>query len=336
MYAPHRSSSKLFARAALWCLVLLAPSAARSQALPYESFGARPRSQDLDRAARVLTRLGMMREAASAPDGKRALRKVSQKIYPGLFVTVAEMRPSELKTELDTAVYLFEGLARMWSSLGADADCDGQRPDTYRPLCRRLHDGSGRELLLAKASLHASWAEALLRLHRGRADGDTLALLTRLQKAREYELLIAADVLDVCRRLGDLFPRLASAGGEAQRGATGLPYNRDLSERAVRLLAEAEFSVASLPRSPLRYKVEGALGAYRDGLLWLERLERSNSRVVSVEAMSFNPLEELRISPATAHSALAANFSHARAYTMQAERTLFEARRTLHPDRHGP
>ena len=73
------------------------------------------------------------------------------------------MRPSDLSTDLSTAVFLSEELGRKWFDAGRGrADCRGQRPDIYAPLCAALRGGTVRQLLLAKSRLHARWAEAVL------------------------------------------------------------------------------------------------------------------------------------------------------------------------------
>jgi hypothetical protein len=318
----HRPANNISSGRALLCGLLLFAAPAHGAA----QTGPPPGRKDLERAERVLSRLGLMRAAASAPDGRRALCDLRGRFYPALFVTVAEMKPGDLKTELDTAVFFYESAACPRRGAGeATADCEAQRPDTYGSLCVGLGGASVRELSLAKARLHTRWAEALLAHHRGRDDDETARLISELRSAREVDLLIAGAALEDCRRLSEMFVRFEDSGRGNARWYKGI--GRDgLTEGAAMLIARSQMRVASLPRSPLRYGIENALSSYRDGLYWLGQLERSTAKVVSLDATRFNPLDALDVRAVSAGATVTANFARGSAYTARAESLLLQSR----------
>src|SRR5205823_14512711 len=112
----------------------------------------------------------LLEEAAASRDPD-AYRRASGKLYPGLFVNVSELREGDLKTDLATAVTLYESAYRTRRAAASTApDCASELRETYFRLCLE-NAGDRTGLLRAKARLHARWAEAELRYLReiGRA-----------------------------------------------------------------------------------------------------------------------------------------------------------------------
>lgn len=333
MNAPLCSTQKSPGRVTVACflLLLLAPHSVLPQEhASFSGIGEKPlRPRELALAERVLHRLDVMLGATSGPEGASALRTAYKKFYPDLLIDTAGMRDGDLKTELDTAVFIFERLARDWQMLGGlKANCEAQRGDTYLPLCLGLHDGSERGLLLAKAKLHTRWGRALVKHARGLDDAATHKLLSELKEARRTDLIFADAALAHCRRLGLLFKaRTASAGSDED--FVGLAEDTLLRKNAAQLINEADLYVASLPRSSLRYRLEAALAAYRDGLFWLDRLGRTAARVIPLDKMIETTHDRLGTPPESVRAALSANLIRGRRYTNKAESALLEARRAL-------
>lgn len=333
MNAPPCSTQKSWIRATVACflLLLLAPHSVLPQEdASFSDIVEKPlRPRELAQAERVLHRLDVMLGATSGPEGGPERRTAYKKFYPDLFIDIAGMRNGDLKTELDTAVFIFERLSRDWQTLSRlKANCAAQRGDTYLPLCRELHGGSERELLLAKANLHTRWGRALVNHARGLDDAATAKLLSELKEARSNDLIFAEAALAHCRRLGQLFKaRAASADGDED--FVGLTEDTLLRKDAAQLIDEAGLYVASLPRSSLRYRIEAAVAAYRDGLFWLDRLRRTAARVIPLDNVIEPIHDPLRTPPESVSAALSANLIRGKRYTDKAESALLEARRAL-------
>ena len=167
----RRHAAGVAARASLSVACLLAVALdLRAEAAPGRAGMTALREKDVRRAEKVLAKLRRLDEAAAAGGGgAKTYHALAADFYPGLFVTVADMRESDLKTDLDTAAFLYAKAARTWFAADAlAADCDRERRDIYLPLCLALRRGTVRQLLLSKARLHAGWAAALVKDYRVR------------------------------------------------------------------------------------------------------------------------------------------------------------------------
>jgi hypothetical protein len=290
-------------------VLALACCGAAAQAVQHEVGGG-----DVLKAEKILAKLRLLHDAADAGDAG-AYQRLASKMYPDLFVKVAELRAGELSTDLSTAVFLAEKLARTWTAAGAEAaDCRSERPDIYRPLCLGLRDGTVRGLMLAKSRLHARWAEAVVRSHRGESDAETARALREMETARANDVVIAARLVEVLKPL-EGFRRDSSAGFEGPGGE----------------FAEALRVAASLldwmPRGQTFYRLAGAQQAYVDGLSWQRKVTQSKRLVVSVNSFAPDPLKVLDLDAGQASAAAAANWKSAARLTRLTERSLSQAAR---------
>lgn len=271
------------------------------------------REKDVRRAEKVLEKLLQLNEAAAGEDGAE-LRSVARKLYPGLFAAVAEMQPSDLKTDIDTAVYLYEAAARGRAG-ESEVDCEGERPDVYRPLCLGLEEGTTRRLLAAKARLHTRWAEAVVKSYRGATDAETARLVSEMKAARANELDLAARVALELRSL---------------EGAEHLERDDATKVSADKLSAEFDDALARagallywMPRSPVYYQLSAAWRGYKDGLFWYQKVQSSKSMVVSAaNGFQSDPLRDLRLDAQQVGHTAAANWRTAAKYTRLAEQGL--------------
>ena len=320
----RRAPAPAASGAAVWAALLLALTFAARDAVAAAPPAAREIGDgDLKRAEKVLTKLRLLHDAAGAGDAG-AYRALTSKLYPDLFVRVAEMRPSDLSTDLSTAVFLAEKLGRGWAAAdAATPDCGGERPDIYLPLCLGLRGGTVRQLLLAKSRLHARWAEAVLRDYRGEADAETARALAERDAARANDLLIAARVVETLKTLEGSLPISTGDAGRGQRfAATGAGSEGSGGEFAVALDA-AEALLAWMPRSQTFYHLSGARLAYADGMSWYRKVRQSKSLVVSA-ARGFvsDPLKDLRLDAEQVSSTVRANWQSAVRHTRLAEQSL--------------
>lgn len=278
---------------------------------------------DTRRAEKILSKLRLLHDAAGADDAG-AYRKLTSSLYPDLFVKVAEMRSSNLSTDLSTAVFLAEKLGRTWAAAGATtADCRNERPDIYLPLCLELRGGTVRRLLLAKSRLHARWAEALVRKSRGEADAETAHVLAEMEGARSNDLLLAARVVATLKSIEERLPPSTADAARGERfNASATGFDRSDGEFA-NALRVSEALLAWMPRSQTFYHLSDALLAYADGLSWHRKVRQSKRLVVSAaSAFAPDPLKVLRLDAEQVGITVQANWMSAVKYMRLAEQSL--------------
>jgi hypothetical protein len=275
------------------------------------------------RAEKILSKLRLLHDAAGADDAG-AYRKLTSRLYPDLFIKVAEMRSSSLSTDLSTAVFLAEKLGRTWAAAGdTTADCRNERPDIYLPLCLELWGDTVRLLLLAKSRLHARWAEAMVRNSRSEADAETERALAEMEAARANDLLIAARVVETLKAIEERLPLSTADAARGERfnaSAAGLDTSDGEFADALRL---SEALLAWMPRSQTFYHLSDARLAYADGLSWHRKVRQSKSLVISAaSAFAPDPLKELRLHAEQVSTTVQANWMSAIKYTRLAEQSL--------------
>jgi hypothetical protein len=301
-------------------LVLVLTLACRDVAASVSADAAAIRDGDARRAEKVLAKLRLLHEAAEAGDAP-TYRALTSKLYPGLFITVAEMRPNDLSTDLSTAVFLADELGRKWFDAGAAvADCRFERPDIYAPLCTALQGGTVRQLLLAKSRLHERWAEAVLRNNRGESDAEIARSLAEMNVARANDALIAARVLETLRPL-EGFMSTSNADRGRRFRARASDSDDDDAEFA-EALREAGALLAWMPRSPVFYQLSAARQSYADGLWWQSKARPSKSLVISVNGFRPDPLKAMRLDAGQVSAAAESNRRTAVKYTRLAEQSL--------------
>ena len=319
----RRVSASVFSGAVVCAALALALTfGCRAAAAASADAAASIQRGDARRAEKVLAGLRLLHGAADAVDAA-AYRRLSAKLYPDLFVKVAEMRPSDLATDLSTSVFLAEELGRRWfDAEGETADCRFERPDIYAPLCTALQGGTARQLLLAKSRLHARWAEAVLRNYKGEADAETAGSLAEMKAARANDALIAARVLETLRPPEGLSngPGAAARRGRRFDASAAGPDGPDAE--FAKALRDAAVLLAWMPRSAAFYRLSNARQAYADGLWWQGRARESKSLVISAHNFRPDPLEDLRLNAEQVSASADANWRAALKYTRVAEQSL--------------
>lgn len=277
---------------------------------------------DARRAEKVLSGLRLLHDAADAVDAA-AYRRLASRLYPDLFIKVAEMRASDLTTDLSTSVFLAEELGRRWfDAEGETADCRFERPDIYAPLCAALRGGTVRQLLLAKSRLHSRWAEAMLRDYKGEGDAETARSIAEMNGARANDALIAARIMEALRPLEGLARVSETGERRVQRFNASMSDSDEPNTEFAEPLHLAAALLAWMPRSPVFYRLSAARQAYADGLWWQSKARQSKSLVVSASNFRPDPLEDLRLNASQVSNAANANCRTALKYTRLAEQSL--------------
>jgi hypothetical protein len=325
----RRRAARAAARASLCAACLLASALElRAGGSHGADAPAALREKDVRGAEKVVAKLVRLDEAAASGDDPKPYRALAAKFYPGLFDAVSDMRRSDLKTDLDTAVFLYAKAGRTWHAAGKlTADCERERRDIYRPLCLGLGGGTVRQLLLSKARLHARWAEALVKDYRGRGDAETPRALAAMRAARANDRLIAARVVEALKPLEQLLDTFQTFADYRERRALSRVGFDKLEAEFADALTGASGLLASLPRGPAFYHLARARDGYRDGLFWYQKLHRSKKLVVAAGAFERDPLRELRLDADQVGYTVSSNWRMAMQYTRLAEQSLSQAGR---------
>jgi hypothetical protein len=251
----------------LLCLLVFAGRAAHASAQ-----GKALSGKELKKAEALLSKLRRLEEAD--PD---SFTKAAAKLYPGLYASVSGLRDGDLKTDLSTAVALYESALRAGlEGGGAASDCARELRETYARLCR---ESAGRRvgLLRAKARLHARRAEAELLYARGERGDATLEALSAIRAERATDRALAEEALYVLEEL-------ATKAGDTRAAAGRVENLTDRFEQLDRILA-------SLPFNRSRRLLGEARDAFRDGLYW--QLKAAPARALVVNANSFAEYDAL-------------------------------------------
>lgn len=275
------------------------------------------------RARRIVEALRALE--ASAGDA-RAYAETHERFYPGLYGSADSLPQGDARTDLSAAVALHDAAARAGLT-SAPPDCAAELRHAYQRICRGPEGATRASLLRAKARLHVAWAEASVAYAAGRRDAETLRALDEVRAAR-------ADDLTFARRAVELLQAL-DAEVNAYDSLADYEQGRVLSRVAPERL-EADFAetlraldrlLAALPRGGQLYTpLRNARNSYRDGLHWHRRTATRAALTVAADApaSSFapDPLEAMRLDPASAGYTVAVNWRNARRYTTEARELL--------------
>jgi len=255
----------------LLCLLVFAGGAARTSAQ-----GRAHGGKELKKAEALLSNLRRLGEAADAPG---SFQKTAGKLYPGLYAKVSGLRDGDLKTDLATAVALYESALRAGyesasragvEGEGITPDCAREMREAYARLCREARGGAA--LLRAKARLHARWVEAELLYARGDRTDATLESLSAIRAERDTDRALAEEALYVLEELA------------AEARADGQAESRFLNFRG--RLGQLDRILASLPRDRARGLLGEARDAFRDRLYWQMKAAPARARVVDANSFT--------------------------------------------------
>jgi hypothetical protein len=228
----------------------------------------------LKRAEAVISKLRRLEDASATADPD-AFARAARKLYPGLFSKVAALEDGGLKTELTTAVVLYESSLRAARQGGAP-DCSREWRESYARLCLETRGGGRAAFARAKARLHTRRAEAEMLYARGERGAATLDAVGLIRAERDTDRALASDAL---RSLKELVA--ASAAGDDARAAADVAVGLEAFDRVL----------ASLPRDRPHRLLREARDALRDGLYW--RHKAAPALALVVDAGSFTPRGEL-------------------------------------------
>ena len=237
-------------------------------------------AKQLTKAEKIIVKLEQIDAVIANRDFaeyKARLRKLSDSVQG----TVSNLPEGDLKTDIATAVYLYESAAvdlnHFEAPESAASICANEKPGAYRRLCDSTA-GSRRDLLFAKARLHVGWARAgIVLLKIGRSDsgrpGDREA-------ERENDRALAGRVISALKVLESEVVVYNSLGDfEASSTLVRVPVERFTSDLQ-KVSADVELILSWLPQNKLKNELANALSSYQDGGLWWRRTYQP--RVINV------------------------------------------------------
>lgn len=254
------------------------------------------REKDVKRGERIIAKLRGMEEASVRASHAGKGRGLFEKISGSLFVEVAELRSGDLKTDLTTAIFLYEEASQDRLSTHDNdfaLDCDDELRAVYTKLCRENQNGTLADFLRAKARLHTLWAEAVIKDYRGNKDAGTIATLAELRSERSLDVKLAETAVTALRSLEkEIYSYSSLAKFEEHGSLARVPFEQ-LAADIYRALQRVDYVLVSLPRSQLFYPLYHARNAYANGLFWWQKSHRQSKPVVNVN--SFKEPDEMKL-----------------------------------------
>jgi hypothetical protein len=278
-------------------------------------------SAEARRAERLIAKL---RQIERAGDDFDAFREAFERLYPGLFDEAAGLREGELKTDLSSAVFLYEAAYRLWRAGDARrAACQDEPRDLYRSLCLAQGGPTRAQLLRAKARLHTRWAEAVVVHAAGRRDAATLDALDAMRRERALDTALAARAVGALRSLG-VFVRAYPSLADFEEGGTLADVSvEEFSARAREAFGTIDHALAALPRGPVRQSIQNARNSYRDGLFWWRKSAPRRAHTVRADALDApDPLDAADLDASAAAYTVVLNWRGASRYTDRAEQLI--------------
>lgn len=286
------------------------------------------REKDVRRGEEIVAELRRL-ERLTKTD-VRGYRALGDKLYPGLFVKVSELGEGDLKTDLTTAVFLYEQALHESENAGDVAvDCAGELRNVYARVCAAEEkNDTTLKFLWAKARLHTDWADALIKSQRGATDPATAAALEEMRAERRNDLALGEKALAALRTLEQEVHVYSSlAEFQEQRAALAKVSFEQLSEDAAAALKEVDRILQSLPRGPLFYPLYHARNFYSDGLFWWRKTYRRRQMVVEVNSFSQpDDAASLNMDPEAVEYTISVNWRNASKRLRRAEQLIATAK----------
>jgi hypothetical protein len=282
------------------------------------------RKKDIKRGERILAALRALDQSQQEAAAGQRQRKPARKISDELFVAAASLGPGDLKTDLTTALFLYdEAFREEFNSRRASTNCEDELRETYARLCRESRGGTLSLYLEAKAGLHARFAEATINAYRGIKDGATNSALEEMRRERLNDVRLAERAVKALKSLeGEVYGYASLAEFEEHRKLSNVPFEK-FSEDVSEMLRRVDPVLLSLPRSPLFYTLYHARNLYADGLYWWRKTYRQSRMVVDVN--SFTEPDEMKShgpAPDLSNYTVAINWRKAINHTREAARLI--------------
>ena len=320
MISPNEATRLLIFKRLLLTSVLFITPVAGATALG-NSTAATLRDKDIRKGVGIIEQLRRLEQFNAETIDRSNFRTQFNKMYPGLFVRVAELKESDLKTDLTTAVFLYEqALLELGKSSGREFKCEDERRSVYARICAESRSNTFPKFLLAKARLHTLWADSTIKYHQGAATSFTLAVIEEIRRERRDDLTLAESAVAALKTLEEKVYAYSSFAEFEERGTLARVSFERLAIHATHALSSVDGILLSLPRSPLFYSLYHARNSYADGLFWWQKTYRRKKLVVNVNSMNEpDEVKSLNLDPRATNYTVAVNWRKAIEQTRRAE-----------------
>lgn len=296
--------------------------------------------KDLRKGESIISDLRRLEQLTARSIDLEEFATLINKLYPDLFRKVSEIKESDLKTDLTTAVFLYEQAFHESKKASVDIfiNCEDESRKLYARICSENESDTAIRFLLSKARLHTRWANSMIKFSRGATDAETLATLAEVGRERQHDVQLGEKALTALKSLEQKVCSYSSLTEFEARGGGGRPANvsfEQLSTDAAAALRSVDRILQSLPRGTLYYLLYNARNSYLDGLFWWQKTQKK--LVVDVNSLNKpNELETLQLDPQVMSYTVVINWRNAIKRTRQAEDFIQAARDALRRKSHAP
>jgi hypothetical protein len=288
------------------------------------------KEKELKKGESIISKLRSLEQLTAQSPDLKAYKALMNKLYPELFVAAAELAEGDLKTDLTTAVFLYDEALQRYNEVGAPAlPCKDEVRSVYLKLCAGISGNTIRNFLQAKARLHTNWAAAIVNYSRGSKDAETIATMEEIKRERANDIKLGKRVLETLQALEQEVCSYTSLGEFEAHGSLARVSFEKLSQDAAAAIPEVDRILLSLPRGPLLSALYRARNSYVDGLFWWRKTYRQKEMVVS--ANSFTEPDQMKSSnmdPNVVNYTVAVNWRKAISHTREAAK-IIEASQTI-------
>jgi hypothetical protein len=279
------------------------------------------REKDLRKGESIIEKLRRLEKSTSDIIDLSHYKTLFNKMYPGLFVEVAELKDSDLKTDLTTAVFLYEqAFLELGNSRERKFKCEDERRSVYARICAENRSDTLAKFLLAKARLHTLWADSTVKYQRGAINSYTLTVLEEIRRERRHDLELAERAVAALKTLSEKVCAYSSLAEFEERGTIARVSFERFANDATQVLGSVDRILQSLPRGPLFYTLYHARNSYDDGLFWWQKTYRRKKLVVNVNSLNISDeVKTLNFDPGVTSYTVAINWRKAVEQTRRAE-----------------
>jgi hypothetical protein len=322
--------NQALSRTMLFLTLLLASSLLALGASP-NAPSSNLKEKEVKKGEELIAKLRLLEELTTKSPDLKTYRALMNKLSPKLFIKAAELAESDLKTDLTTAIFLYdEALQRYDEPERVETICRDEARAVYRKLCANEPERAVHELLWAKARLHTSWAAAIVNYNRGVKDDATIAFLQEMQAERANDLKFGEQAAKKLQVLEQEVCDYISLGEFEEHGSLArVPFDQ-LSQDVANALPAVDRILRSLPRGPLFYALYHARNSYLDGLFWWRKTYRQKEPVVSVNSFAeADEMKSIGMDPKVVNYTVTINWRKAISHTREAVKIIEAARANL-------
>jgi hypothetical protein len=200
-----------------------------------------------------------------------SVRRVSVSIKEA----ASKLPESDIKTDLLTALYLYERVLSDWHELEThrplESTCASERPGADISLCQNTY-GSQKECLWKKAHCHTVWARAVLYSGKSVQDDALTKALPEMHAERKLDLMLARNAIEALKELQEDVIVYRSLGEFEEGRSLARVSFENFTEHLRRISPVVKRLLSLLPENRLKLELRNALLSYMDGGFWWSKV----------------------------------------------------------------